>query len=82
MEFQIRSFEKRKDVNIIDELTASKQRIIKMIGRDFNKSVCNIIGLLNLLKDEDPASEDFKNIQKYLSKEASHLHTLVENECQ
>lgn len=82
MEILTKPLENRKTFSLVEEIYTSKEKIVKLIGRDFNKSVCNMIGLIDLLKDEDPASEDFKNIQKYLSKEASKLHTLVENVCQ
>lgn len=81
MEFLIKSFETEKERKVIAELTSSKERIIKSVGRDFNRSVANIKGLVSLLEDDKISEEDFKSIQNYLAAEAKKLDVLVKDIC-
>ncbi len=81
MEFLIKSFETEIERKVIAELTSSKERIIKSVGRDFNRSVANIKGLVSLLEDDKISEEDFKSIQNYLAAEAKKLDVLVKNIC-
>lgn len=81
MEFLIKSFETEKEGKVIAELTSSKERIIKSVGRDFNRSVANIKGLVSLLEDDKISEEDFKSIQNYLAAEAKKLDVLVKDIC-
>lgn len=81
MEFLIKASETKKDYNLIDELTSSKEKIVSVIGRDFNKSVANIVGLVALMDDPDTSDQDVKDIHRYLSIEANNLHLLVKNIC-
>ena len=80
MEFLVKSFEAKKDHRLADELVFSKEQILRIIGRDFNKSVANIVGLVSLLED-GVSDQDFDSIRSYLSKEATNLHVMVKGIC-
>ena len=80
MEFQYKNAEKKNEANIFGEITASKE-MMRVIGRDVNKSVCNLAGLVELLKDEDPAHEDFQNIQMHMNTEVTQLRRLIADMC-
>ncbi len=80
MEFLVKSFEAKKDHHLADELVFSKEQILRTIGRDFNKSVANIVGLVSMLED-GVSDQDFEIIRSYLSKEATNLHVMVKGIC-
>ena len=82
MELSLKHRKAEKNYNLINEFTFSKEKIMSVIGRDFNKSVANIVGLVALLKDEtDNSDQDINTIHQYLSIEANKLNTLVKDLC-
>lgn len=81
MELIRTSVEAEKDHHLIDGRTFSEEKILCTIGRDFNKSVANINGLISLLNDLDIADPDYKRAQSYLSVEAHKLQFMVKDIC-
>lgn len=80
MEFIIKPSPVKKHYHIAEELV-SKEQIRSMIGRDFNKSVANIRGLISLLDEGFTSGHDLEYIRSYLSTEASNLDVMVKNMC-
>ena len=81
MELQIQPRKLNRQYHLSDKLSFSKEKVIKIIGKDFNKSVANIIGLVSLLDDTAVSDQDFKTIQKYLTTEANNLNLMVKDIC-
>lgn len=81
MELLINYPKVQKMNNHITELTTSNEKIISTIGRDFNKSVANINGLVSLLSDASASDPDVEIIHRYLSIEAHKLDFLVKDIC-
>ncbi len=81
MELQIQLRKLNRQYPLADKLSFSKEKISKIIGRDFNKSVANIIGLVSLLDDTAISDQDFKTIQKHLDTEAKNLRLMVKDIC-
>lgn len=73
--------ESKKAYNVTDEGSFRDEKILSRIGRDFNKSVANINGLISLLDDLNTSDPDFKKIQHYLSSEALKLQVMVKDIC-
>lgn len=81
MELLIETNKVKKQDILVDEDLFSNEKIIKIIGRDFNKSVSNIAGLVSLLDDNDISEQDFKTIKNLLSVEAFKLRFMVKEIC-
>ncbi len=80
MEFIIKPATAKKQHLLTEELV-SKEQIRSTIGRDFNKSVANIRGLVSLLDEGFTSDRDLDYIRRYLSTEASNLDVMVKNMC-
>lgn len=80
MEFIIKPATSKKQHHLVEE-SVSKEQIRSTIGRDFNKSVANIRGLVSLLDEGFTSGQDLENIRRYLSTEASNLDVMVKNIC-
>lgn len=80
MEFLVNAFKTKKQYDLSESLI-SKEQLQRTIGRDFNKSVANILGLVSLLDDGGISDPDFEDIRRYLSTEANNLDVMVKNIC-
>lgn len=80
MEFIIKPATAKKQQRTTEKLF-SKEQIQSTIGRDFNKSVANIRGLVSLLEEGFTSGQDLDYIRRYLSTEASNLDVMVKNIC-
>ena len=67
--------------NPVVENGNSKEYLVKTIGRDFNKSISNLNGLVSLLNDSSTSEADIEQIHLYLSIEVKKLRLLVLNIC-
>lgn len=81
MEFLVKPTDSKKEYNLTDELAFSKEQLLQKVGRDVNKSVANIVGLVSLLDDSNSKDLDFNKIRRYLSSEATNLHGMVKEIC-
>lgn len=80
MEFLIKAFKTKKQYNLAESLI-SKEQLQQTIGRDFNKSIANILGLVSLLDENSASDRDFEDIRRYLSTEATNLDVMVKKLC-
>ncbi len=80
MEFLVNAFKTKKQHHL-SELLISKEQLQQTIGRDFNKSIANILGLVSLLDENCTSGQDFEDIRRYLSTEANNLDVMVKNIC-
>jgi len=80
MEFIIKPATAKKHQRTTQE-SVSKEQLQSTIGRDFNKSVANIRGLVSLLEEGFTSGQDLDYIRRYLSTEASNLDVMVKNIC-
>ena len=81
MEFLIKPTSTKKQQHHFVEELISKEQIRSIIGRDFNKSVANILGLVSLLEEGFTTGRDLDDIRRYLSTEANNLDVMVKNIC-
>lgn len=80
MEFLVNAFKTKKQYHLSESLI-SKEQLQQTIGRDFNKSIANIVGLVSLLDNNSASDPDFDNIRRYLSTEATNLDVMVKELC-
>ncbi|MGI4750722.1 MAG: hypothetical protein ACRYFB_08815 [Janthinobacterium lividum] len=81
MEFLINAPLTKKQYHLVNQLSISKEQIQRIIGRDFNKSVANILGLISLLHAGFNSDQDLEDIHHYLATEANNLHLMVKKIC-
>lgn len=81
MELLLESNLSKKTLRSDNDVTIPIEKIISTIGRDFNKSVANIKGLISLLDNISVSDPDFKQIHHYLSAEALKLQYMVRDIC-
>ncbi len=81
MELVLKHCQTEQGCNHFTELTSSNQKLLSVIGRDINKSVANLLGLIALLDEEGIADPDFKAIHIYLAQESKKLHFIVREVC-
>lgn len=81
MEFLINAPLTKKQYHLVNQLSISKEQIQRIIGRDFNKSVANILGLISLLNAGFNSDQDLEDIHHYLATEANNLHLMVKKIC-
>lgn len=80
MEFLVNAFKTKKEYYSAESLI-SKEQLQQTIGRDFNKSIANILGLVSLLDDNCTSGQDFEDIRRYLFTEATNLDVMVKKLC-
>ena len=66
---------------LANKLEFARENVVKTIGRDFNKSVANLNGLVALLNEGDTSAVETKQIHRYLTIEVKKLKAMVLNIC-
>lgn len=67
--------------HLVNETKISNENVVKTIGRDFNKSVANLNGLIALLNEGNTSEMETEQIHRYLTIEVKKLKAMVLNIC-